>query len=324
MKGWKMLLGAGAAAAAEYGIAVYFFRRTMIRQNAKTERTMDMAGTDWDSYMPAIKEMKTYMLSQPREDVYITSRDGLRLHGTYFPGKDSRKIVICFHGYTGKGMSDNTGISNYYLPRGYGMLLVDARAHGDSEGTYIGFGCLDRIDAMQWISYVQDRLGDDCEILLHGTSMGGATVLMASGLNLPPSVKAVISDCGFTSAWDVFTHVLNSMYHMPAFPLMNLTDRMTREKAGFGLAQCDSSEEVKKTKIPVLLIHGDADTFVPCRMCHEIYENCASPKEKLIIRGAGHAECFYKARDLYEEKLTEFLENKVWKKEETDAAMRGE
>lgn len=319
MKGWKMLLGAGAAAAAaEYGITAYFFRRTMIRQNATTDRTIKMAGTNWDTYMPMIKEMKSFMLKQTREDVYIRSTDGLKLHGTYFPGDGGKKIVICFHGYTSKGMSDNIGLTNYYIPRGYQMLLVDERAHGDSEGEYIGFGCLDRIDAMQWIKYVQKRIGEDCEILLHGTSMGGATVLMASGLKLPPSVKGIISDCAFTSAWDVFTHVLKSMYHMPAFPLMNLANQMTRERAGFGLAQCDASEEVKKAKVPILFIHGDADTFVPCWMCHKIYDNCVTPKDKLIIHGAGHAECFYKDAELYQKKLTEFIETKVEANVETE------
>lgn len=308
MKGWKLLLGAGAAAAAaEYGITDYFFKRTMLRQRAATERTMDMAGTNWELYKPMIGRMKEWMLDQPREDVYIQSGDGLKLHGTYFPGNGGSKIVICFHGYTSKGMSDFIGLSNYYLPRGYQMLLVDERAHGDSEGDYIGFGCLDRHDALRWIQYVQKRLGDGCKIWLHGVSMGGATVLMASGLALPDAVKGIISDCAFTSAWDVFAHVLKSQYHLPPYPILALSDRMCRKKAGYGLAECNSAEEVKKAQTPILFIHGDADTFVPCRMCHEIYENCASEKDKLIVHGAGHVEAFYKEKDMYEQKLTDFL-----------------
>ena len=200
MNGWSLLLGAGAlAAAGEYGIASYFFRRTMLRQNAATKRTMDMAGTNWDLYIPEIGKMKQWMLEQEREDVYIRSGDGLKLHGTYFPGQGSGKLVICFHGYTSKGMSDYIGLSNYYLPRGYQMLLVDERAHGDSEGTYIGFGCLDREDALLWITYAVKRFGCGCQIWLHGTSMGASTVLMASGLKLPPQVRGIVSDCAFTT-----------------------------------------------------------------------------------------------------------------------------
>ncbi len=313
MKGWKALLGTGAVmAAADVGTAEYFFRRVMIRQNTKTERTKEMSGTDWESHMPKIKAWKEWMLSQPHEDVYIWSEDGLKLHGSYFPGEGSKKkIVICFHGYTSDGMSGFIGLSNYYLPRGYQMLLVDQRAHGKSEGDYIGFGCLDRKDAVCWIRYIEEKLGPDCEIVLHGTSMGGATVLMASGLWLGPSVKGIISDCAFTSAWDVFTYVLKQRYHLPARPIMETADRMAKKRAGYGLRECNAAEEVKKTTVPILLIHGDADTFVPCEMCEEIHRNCAPGTEKLIVPGAGHCESHYVATEVVEEKLTEFL-SKVW------------
>ena len=309
MNGWSLLLGAGAlAAAGEYGIASYFFRRTMLRQKAETKRTMDMAGTNWDLYMPKIKKMKAWMMEQEREDVYITSGDGLKLHGTYFPGQGGKKLVICFHGYTSRGMSDYIGLSNYYLPKGFKMLLVDERAHGDSEGTYIGFGCLDREDALLWIEYAAKRFGSGCEIWRRGTSMGASTVLMASGLKLSPQVKGIVSDCAFTTAWDVFAHVLKDQYHLPSYPILKISDRMCREKAGYGLKQCSAALEVKKAKVPILFIHGDADTFVPCSMCFEIYENCASKKNMLIVHGAGHVEAFYKEQALYEQKLTEFLE----------------
>ena len=92
--------------------------------------------------------------------------------------------------------------------------MIDARAHGASEGKYIGFGCLDRNDLVRWIEYVISLLGEDCEILLHGTSMGGATALMASGLELPNNVKGIISDSAFTSPAEVFSEVLkNSKYN---------------------------------------------------------------------------------------------------------------
>lgn len=309
-KGWKALLGMGALAAADLGITEYFFQRTMIRQNAKTERTKEMSGTDWARYMPKIAKWKKWMLEQSHEDVYIQSDDGLKLHGTYFTGQEkSKKVVICFHGYTSEGVSGFIGLSNYYLPRGYEMLLVDQRAHGKSEGEYIGFGCLDRKDALRWIQYTQERLGEDCQILLHGTSMGGATVLMTSGLELPSSVKGIISDCAFTSAWDVFTHVLKNEYHLPARPIMETADQMVKARAGYGLRECDAAEEVKKATVPILFIHGDEDSFVPCWMCEKIYENCASRKEKLIVHGAGHCESHYMATEEVENKLTEFLDS---------------
>lgn len=299
---------AGLLTLAEAGSSVYFYRRTMKRNNVDVERTMKMSGTDWGAYSSLINERKKFMLAQPHKDIFQISNDGLKLHATYFPGNpDSNKVVICFHGYTSEGMNDYIGLSDYYLKRGYGMLLVDERAHGKSEGKYIGFGCLDRKDALLWINRVTEMCGENVQILLHGTSMGGATVLMASGLQLPAQVKGIISDCGFTSPKYVFTHVLHSMYHLPAFPMIQIADHVNRKKAGYGLDECNAAREVRKAKVPILFVHGSADTFVPRHMCDEIYNNCASDKEKLIVMGAAHAESYYKDMSAYENALNDFI-----------------
>ena len=187
------------------------------------------------------------------------------------------------------------------------MLLIDERAHGDSEGTYIGFGTMDRLDGLEWVRWMIEKTGDDAQILLHGNSMGGATVCMMGGMDLPRQVKGIVSDCAFTSARDVFTHVLHSMYHLPAFPMIQIADRVNRKKAGYGLDDCNAAREVRKAKVPFLFIHGDEDIFVPCWMCEEIYKNCASPKTKLIVKGAGHGESYYKDTKAYEEALDVFI-----------------
>lgn len=299
----------GLLAAAGIGETVYFYNRTMKRSNARTERTTKMSGTDWDQYIPLIGERKKTLLAREHQEVYLTSYDGLKLHGTYFPsGKAEKKLVICFHGYTGEGVSNHAAISDYFLREGYAMLMPDARAHGKSEGEYIGFGCLDRQDALSWINWAIQECGTDLRILLYGTSMGGATVLMASGLKLPEQVKGIVSDCGFTSPKEVFTHVLNHMYHLPAFPAIQGADLINRRVAGYGMDECNASREVQKAEVPILLIHGSADTFVPCSMCHEIYENCRSYKEKLIVEGAGHVESYYKDQKAYEQALTSFAQ----------------
>ena len=297
----------GIAAAAEAAGTAYFYRRTMKRSKAKTERTMKMSGTDWTQYFPVMEAKKDYMMAQPHEDVWIASNDGLKLHGVYFPGEKTNKAVICFHGYTSQCMSDFIGLSEYYLKHGFRMLLVDERAHGQSEGEYIGFGCKDRFDAVKWIQWLIKEAGEDVQILLHGISMGGATVLMTSGLPLPSQVKGIISDCAFTSPKEVFTHVLNTMYHLPAFPMIQVADAVNKSKAGYGLDECNAAREVRKAKVPILMIHGEKDTFVPCEMCERIYVNCASPKKKLIIKGAAHAERYYKDTKAYEAAMDSFI-----------------
>ena len=143
----KIAATAGILAAAGVGETVYFYNRTMKRGHAKTERTTKMSGTDWEQYFPLMEKRKEFVLDQPHSDVYMTSYDGLKLHAVYFPAlRDSGqhasagKVVICFHGYTGEGLSNYVAMTDYFLKHGYAVLLPDARAHGQSEGEYIGFG----------------------------------------------------------------------------------------------------------------------------------------------------------------------------------------
>ena len=311
MLGLKILAVMAAAAVLgvviEYAIANYFYRRTMIRSNAKREKTQKMAGTDWDVYIPHIRQCKEILAQMPQEDMYLVSHDGLKLHATYFPYEGSKKIVICFHGYTSEGKNDYSTLGLFYKKHNYNLLLVDERAHGQSEGMYIGFGCLDRHDARLWIDKMIQLHGEDCRILLHGDSMGGSTVLMTTGLSLPSQVKAAVSDCAFTSAWEVFSAVLKDMYHLPPFPIMQIANQMVKRKAGYELDECNARNEVAKSQIPILFLHGDSDTFVPCRMSEELYEVCGTEKKLVLIKGAGHVESCYKDPQLYEKAIEEFI-----------------
>ena len=128
---------------------------------------------------------------------------------------------------------------------------------------------------------------------------------MASGMELPPQVKGIVSDCAFTSPKEVFTHVLKSMYHLPSFPVIQGADFMNRKLAGYGMDECNAKREVVKAKVPILFIHGSNDTFVPTQMCHELYNCCKSPKQKLIVEGAAHAESYFKNMEAYEKALDE-------------------
>ena len=248
-----------------------------------------------------------YLAQSNGVDIYIISEDGLRLHGTFFPLEGSKKTVICFHVYTSEGLNDYSTLALFYKAHGYNLLLVDERAHGKSEGVYIGFGCLDRKDALLWIQEVIRRQTEEVEILLHGDSMGGATVVMATGLTLPPQVKAAVSDCAFTSAWEVFDSVLKNSYHIPSFPVLHIANEMVKRKAGYSLDECNGVREVARAEIPILFIHGKEDTFVPCSMAYELYNACNSDKKLVIVEGAGHVESCYKDEALFQNAIEEFI-----------------
>ena len=294
-----------------YFVSRYFFRFTILRKPTATIDNNINANTQWEKHLGFIRTRKGWLLKQKTEDIYITSFDGLKLHATYLPADNSKNFVLCFHGYMSRGLNDYGSMAKFYHEQNFNVIMTDARNHGDSEGKYTGFGVLDRHDAKKWIDYTIERFGDDVKIFLHGDSMGGATVLMTSGLDLPSNVKAIVADCAFTSAYDVFSHVLKRDYHIPKFPLMNITERMTKKKAGYGYSDVNTLDEVAKTKTPILFIHGEIDDFVPVWMSEKNYEACNSEKEILIVKGADHAESYYVDTDLYESAVKKMIEKYI-------------
>lgn len=303
-------LAAAGAAGAFIG-ARTLFNRVIPRQDKVMVDISEMADMDkWEEYKVIIHKNKEWLLERPSEHITVKARDGITLHSDYFPADGgSDTVVIAFHGYTSCGMSDCSSISSFFLKKGMDALIVDNRAHGRSEGKYYGFGILDRYDCLTWVQYVNERFGGKKNIILFGVSMGAATVLMAAGFKeLPDNIKAIISDCAFTSPYDVFAHILKRDYHLPEFPIMNITNVMSRKKAGYGFRDYSVPEAVKTTDIPVLFIHGAEDKFVPTEMSRINYDACASRKKLLIVENAGHAASYYENVPLYEKTVGEFLE----------------
>lgn len=319
----KALLGAAIVGTAAVGAActagaLTLFNRVIPRQDELRVDIGEMADmAKWEEYKKFITPNREWLEQQNLEHVTIKSRDGLTLHGDYFPAEGgSDRLAICNHGYTGCGIKDCSSISVFFHKLGYDVLIVDHRAHGKSEGDYIGFGILDRYDCRSWINYIDKRFGKSKDIILYGVSMGGTTVLMTAGLPvLSDSVKAVISDCAFTSPYDVFSHILKRDYHLPPFPIMQINDAVCRKKAGYGFRDYSTLEAVAETKIPILFFHGREDKFVPVWMTEKNYEQCRAPKSVMIVENAAHGASYYENVPAYEAKIKAFLKKYVEKED---------
>lgn len=235
-----------------------------------------------------LREKNTDWINKNAEEVYIFNKK-IKLCGYEIQNKKESKVwVIGAHGYTETACS-MVGVAKQFLNYGYNVLLPDLRAHGKSEGKYIGMGWLDRLDLVKWINYLIEKYGH-IKIILYGISMGAATVMMASGENLPSNVRVVIEDCGYTSVWDEFADKLKTIFHIPKFPAMYNANFMTKIRAGFSLKKASCVKQLKKCKIPTLFIHGDKDKFVPFYMLDKLYNTAVCKKEKLVIKNAGHAD----------------------------------
>ena len=247
------------------------------------------------------------MAAIPYEEVNITSYDGTRLAGRYYHVSDGAPLQIEVHGYRGSAIRDFCGGNKLAREAGMNTLLVDQRAHGKSGGRTITFGLRERYDCLAWVEYACGRFGPDTPITLAGVSMGAATVLMAAGLDLPPNVTGVIADCPYSSPVDIIQKVGHD-HHLPSgliFPFVALGGRLF---GGFDIRRTTAAREIQKAKVPILILHGEDDRFVPCRMSQEIFDACPAPKRRVTFPGAGHGLSYIVDPEKYAGAVRVFLQ----------------
>ncbi|WP_145412647.1 alpha/beta hydrolase [Paenibacillus xylanexedens] len=288
---------------------LYFFK-TAIRRTPKTflADNPNLKTEVEDELISTVADLQ-WLDARDTKTVTIQSQDGLRLSGIWLSSKNkSASTVILAHGYSGKGR-EMAGFARFYAETlGYHVLMPDDRGHGQSEGEVIGFGWLDRKDYVQWIGWVLGHVGQNTDIVLHGISMGGATVLMTGGEELPDQVRAIVSDCAYTSVEEELTFQLKQLYKLPPFPFIPVTSLITKWKAGYSFKEASALKQLAKVNVPVLFIHGEADMFVPTEMVYRLYEVCKSEKELLTIPRAGHGTAYQVDREKYEAVLGAFLQ----------------
>ncbi len=258
-----------------------------------------------------IAEGKENVNSLPYEEHSIVSSDGLRLVGRLYKTEgESSKYMICMHGYRSTP-DDFMCAMGFFLSEGYNILAVEQRAHGNSEGKWTTFGVKERYDALAWCNYLIESYGKDIKIILDGLSMGAATVLMASGLDLPTNVKGIIADCGFTSPWDIVTHVAKRDMHIPRFPILYFMIPMVRLFCGFGLKEASTVDAVKKSKLPILYVHGVADDFVPHSMSVLAYEARPENSRLISVEDAAHGLSYVVDEERCKKELHYFLSEAI-------------
>ena len=237
----------------------------------------------------------------------IQSFDNLKEFATYFlPTASSHKWAILVHGY-GRDQTYAFDYAEEYLKHGYNVLTPDLRASGTSEGIYLTMGYFESQDILIWCEKIVER-DAQAKIILHGVSMGAATVLMAAALN-PKNVVAVVEDCGYTTAYEMFSAQMQKIFGLPEFPIMNFVDVVSKIKTGVAVSDAAPIISVANSKIPTLFIHGDADKLVPFEMLDKLYNASASPvKEKFVVEGAGHADSKIKDPPKYFQRIFNFID----------------
>ena len=222
----------------------------------------------------------------PFEQLCITARDGVHLAARYYHFKDGAPVQILFHGYRGSSVREYSCGNQMAAQLGYNSLVVDERAHGKSGDHTISFGIRERYDCVDWAKYARNRFGAQTPIILSGVSMGAATVLMASELDLPENVVAITADCPYSSPGAIIRKVCRDG-RMPAFLIYPFVALGALLFGKFRIWESSPVKAVRNTQIPILLIHGADDRFVPCAMSRRIYDACSGPKQLEVFPDAG-------------------------------------
>ncbi len=270
------------------------------------EKTIHDRGFDW--FKDKILAGKAWLEGQEKEELRITSFDGLRLRGLFLPNPEAKATLLLFHGWRSHWKTDFIVALPFYYAQGMNLLLAEQRSQNGSEGRYMTYGVREQRDVVSWVSAMADKLGKDHALFLGGLSMGAATVLMASDLEFDGNVRGILADCGFTSPWAIIRKVASRSKWIPLDAASALLNFFTRRFAGFDMKEKSTVDALGRTKLPVLIIHGLADDFVPPEMSRENYEACRSEKELVLVEGAAHGMSFVVEPERVKAAIAGFLE----------------
>lgn len=294
-------------------IAYYIFNSVFLYRDKKTDdgRDEEFVDSDKDLMRPTAKRLYEYQAPLIKEfneleleEVSIRSFDNLNLYGYILRG-NPKEVVICVHGYKSAMEYDYCDKIKIYQERGSTVLLLNDRAHGKSEGDYLGFSEHDKRDVARWVDYVNEVFHEP-KIYLHGISMGGATVIHCADMNLK-NVCGIIDDCGFDSIVNITKYLMKDVYHLPYFPFGNLAWMWSVIITGISFNTSMGEDCVKNSSCPILFIHGKDDHFVPSYMSERMYEACKQAKQLLLIENCGHAAAYMCATKEYTEAVNRLM-----------------
>lgn len=302
-----VLLGFGALIAA----SLYLFDMAIARDTDTFElyagEEYNHVDEEVETMMELIEKGEAWLSQQEVEILEQVTDDGLTLYGRYIKNEqETDKLALLLHGY--RGVSDQMGLAGaLYAEQGFDLFIPDARAHGKSEGNFIGFGWPDRLDQINWLEKLIIEKGIN-QIVLHGESMGAATALMTAGEDkLPQQVKAVVADSPYTSVEDELSHQLENLFNVPSFPFIQLGSIITQIQAGYSFEEASALKQVKRNTPPLFLIHGDQDDLVPTYMSEELYAQATGETKLWIVSGADHVAAKFEKPEEYKERVLRFV-----------------
>ena len=281
------------------------------REQPKAPKKSEKRLTGSAGQMKQFEEMLTSSAESLKnsdcQKIEITASDGIKLVGHLHKEENEKRLIIAMHGWRSSWASDFGAISEFWHTNGCSVLYAEQRGQGESGGDYMGFGLTERYDCLDWIKWANENGFTDVPIYLCGISMGASTVLMAAGSELSDNVHGIMADCGYTSAYEIWKHVVNNNLHMTFCGINSaIANDICKRKIQMGTKEYSTLDAMRNCKVPVLFIHGTDDNFVPVEMTYENYKACSAPKRLLIVPGAEHGMSYLIDKEAYEKTAKDF------------------
>ena len=311
------LVGMGAATAAMaaltggvYALSSLLLHLALDRQMPplmeKNRRFLTGESPEYLTLMARVDRAATQLHGCGCVTVELTARDGTPLVGHWYENPNAKRIVVAMHGWRSRWDQDFGLIAPFLHENGCSVLYAEQRGQNASGGSHMTFGLLERYDCVDWVNWAVSHTAPNLPVYLAGISMGATTVLMAGGLDLPDCVKGIVADCGFTSPHAIWKHVAEQNLHLNYDLHQSWVDRLCRRRIHMGAEDASTLDAMAVCKVPVLLVHGSDDSFVPVEMTYENYKACAAPKTLVIVPGAAHGLSYLTEPERYQQALLSF------------------
>jgi dipeptidyl aminopeptidase/acylaminoacyl peptidase len=257
------------------------------------------------------EDMFSWHDSAKKEPFKLMSQ-GVELNCEYIPpanGSEVKKCLIRAHGYT-QNMMLSVAYARAFHNAGYGVIIYDQRAFGNSGGKVCSLGWKERLDMVELVKWARSKLGEDTFIGLHGESMGAITALEAAPL---------IKNLGFVIADSAPDNALNrfgetDQHSMPKEPTRTFAKLLGR-LMGADLSQIDPISRLDSIDAPIMFIHGDADKAVPVECSRLMFAKAnGRPWRLSIFEGAQHVWNILVDTKRHEREVIEFANEaqKIW------------
>lgn len=246
--------------------------------------------------------------SNPTEISFASRRGDVTLKGWFFPARNSEITIIFAHGYRKNRLQEDVPALDLAMAlreNGYNILMFDFRGCGDSGGNVTTIGQYEREDLTGAVDFIKKMGRPGTHIGVIGFSMGASTSIMAAAAD--PRIEAVVADAPFADLQEYLSDNLSYWSGLPAFPFTPVIINIMPPVLGIDPAQVSPVAAIKKVRAPVLLIHGNADTAIPCSNSEQLHQAAPGTTTLWIVPGANHVGSYKVVREEYQRRVLEFF-----------------